>query len=64
MDRFVQCPVPTTVEAVPLDPAAGGLDWAGAGEFGERGVVATAPGVRERHDRLGGADRADAGPVE
>src|SRR5207244_8320027 len=37
------------------------LDRAGPGQPGEGGLVAAAPGVGERHDGLGGADRADAG---
>src|SRR5437764_443279 len=43
-------------------PAAG-LQWAGTGQGGERCVVAAAAGVGERHDRLGGADRADTATV-
>ena len=42
--------------------AAGGLDRAGPGEFGEGGVVAAATRVGERDDGLGGADRTDSGP--
>jgi NAD(P)-dependent dehydrogenase (short-subunit alcohol dehydrogenase family) len=56
---FVQCPVAASVESVACGLAAGGLDRAGPGELGERGVVATAAGVGERHDGLGGADWAD-----
>jgi hypothetical protein len=57
----VECPVAASVEPVASDLAAGGLDRPGAGEPGEGGVVAAASGVEERHDGLGGADRADAG---
>ena len=44
-------------------PAAAGRQRAGTGQRGEGGLVAAPPGVGEAHDGLGGADRADAGPV-
>jgi hypothetical protein len=59
VDRLVQRPVADPVKSVAGGLLAGGLDRAGPSEFGERGVVAAATGVGERHDGLGGADRAD-----
>lgn len=61
VDGLVECSVPASVESVAGGLAAGGLERAGSGEFGEGGIVAAAPGVGERDDGLGGADRADSG---
>jgi len=63
LDGLVECPVSASVESVASGLAAGGLDRAGPGEFGEGGIVAVATGVGERDDGLGGADRADSGRV-
>lgn len=56
-------PVPVSVEPATGGLAAGCFDGAGFGEFGEGGVVAAAPGMGERDDGLGGADRTDSGPA-
>lgn len=59
VDRAVQGPVTAAVEPMPHRLAAAGLQWAGPRQRGERGVAAAAPGVGERHDRLGRGDRAE-----
>ena len=64
MQRPVQGAVSAAVESVPHGAAAAGRQRAGAGQGGERGVVAAAAGVGERHDGLGGADRADAAALD
>src|SRR3954469_16693200 len=49
----------TAVEPVAGGAPTAGLERAGPTEGGERGLAAAAPGVGERHDDLGGADRTD-----
>jgi hypothetical protein len=60
VEGVVQGAVTTSVEPGPHGAATAGGQGAGAGEGGERCVVAASTGVGERHDGLGGADRADA----
>ncbi len=63
MNRLVQGAVTAAVEPMPGGASAAGLLGADAAEGGEGGLVAAPAGVGERHDDLGGADRADAALV-
>jgi len=63
VDGAVEGAVAAAVEAVAHGVSAAGRYRAGAGEGGERGVVAAAAGVGERHDGLGGGDGSDAGAL-
>src|SRR6476661_5325811 len=56
----VERAVAAAVEPVAYGAPAAGLEGAGPGQGGERGVVAAAAGVGEADNRLGGANRADA----
>ena len=60
MQGAVEVAVAAAVEPVTDDAAAAGGDRAGAGERGVCGIVAAAARVGPGHDRLCGADRADA----
>jgi len=60
----VELPIAVSVEAVKGNAAGGRIERGDAAEGGERGFVAAATGVRERDEKLGGAERADAGLVE
>src|SRR4051794_11317428 len=60
VDGAVERAVAAAVEPVAHGAAAAGLQRAGAGQRGERGVVAASTGVGEADDGLGGGDRADA----
>ena len=53
--------IAAAVEAVAHGASAAGRYRAGAGQGRERGVVAAAAGVGERHDGLGGRDGSDPG---
>jgi hypothetical protein len=56
----VERAVAAAVESVAYGAPAAGLQGAGPGQGGERGVVPAAAGVGEADNRLGGANRADA----
>jgi hypothetical protein len=63
VDGPVEGAVAAAVEAVAHGVSAAGWYRAGAGEGGERGVVAATAGVGERRDGLGGGDGSDAGAL-
>jgi hypothetical protein len=63
VDRAVECAIAAAVEPVAYGSAAAGLQRAGAGQGGERGIVSAASGMGETHDRLGGGDRPEAPAV-
>jgi hypothetical protein len=60
----VELAVAAAVEAVPSLLAAGGIDWARAGERGEGGLASHAAGVAAGDEQLGGADGPHAALLE